>query len=338
MIAPDLPAALKAALEAKLHGRSRQDAAARAATISQAYRGGGNSGTIADEDDALAYAIVRMPATYAAIAACLNALSEARPDFTPASLLDVGAGPATASFAAIDAFASLTAFAALDANPALRTLALELAGMDSRLSRLDYTLGAARTLLDRAAPADLVVASYMIGELPDAERMSLADLLWTRTADTLLVVEPGTPAGYARIIALRGRLIAAGAQVLAPCPHDEPCPLVAPDWCHFAQRLARSRAHKQVKGVDVPFEDEKFSYVVLTRQPMMHRPVARVLAPPVVSKVATTAKLCCADGLARQTIIPRRDKRAFAAARRWHWGDGVDHPADEQRGPRPPDG
>ena len=41
--------------------------------------------------------------------------------------------------------------------------------------------------------------------------------------------------------------------------------LLAPDWCHFTQRLPRSRAHKQIKEADVPFEDEKFSYVALTR-------------------------------------------------------------------------
>lgn len=324
MIAPDLPAALKAALEAKLHGQSRQDAAIRAARISQTYRDGGTSGTITSEADAVAYAVVRMPATYAAMVASLNALAEARPDFAPASLLDVGAGPGTASFAAADAFASLKSFTALDANPALRTLALELAHVDSRLSRFDYALGAARTLLDRAVSADLVVASYMIGEIAEAERNPLIDLLWARTADTLLIVEPGTPAGYARIIALRARLIGAGAHILAPCPHDEPCPLVTPDWCHFVQRLARSRAHKQVKGADVPFEDEKFSYVAVTRRPATQRRPARVLAPPVVSKVAAAAKLCCADGTVRTTVIPRRDKPAFATARRWSWGDGVD--------------
>ena len=30
--------------------------------------------------------------------------------------------------------------------------------------------------------------------------------MWDKTRDTLLVVEPGTPAGYARIIALREHL------------------------------------------------------------------------------------------------------------------------------------
>jgi ribosomal protein RSM22 (predicted rRNA methylase) len=322
MIPPDLPPALKATLEARLHGQSRQDAAQRAARISQAYRGGGTSGTITTEADALAYAVVRMPATYAAVAASLNALTELRPDFAPTTLLDVGAGPATASFAAAEAFPSLTSFAALDANPALRTLALRLAEDTSRLGALTYTLGAARMQIARADPADLVTASYMIGELTEAERAALVDALWAKTADTLVIVEPGTTAGYARVIAARAQLIAAGGHVAAPCPHDQPCPLVAPDWCHFVQRLARSRAHKQVKDVDVPFEDEKFIYVALTRTPIA-RPAARVLAPTVITKVAATAKLCRADGTLQIASIPRRDKQAFAAARRWNWGDGV---------------
>jgi ribosomal protein RSM22 (predicted rRNA methylase) len=322
MIPPDLPAPLKATLEAKLHGLSRQDAAQRAARISQVYRGGGTSGTIATEADALAYAVVRMPATYAAVAASLNALTDVRPDFAPETLLDVGAGPGTASFAAAEALPSLTSFAALDANPTLRTLALELAESAGRLQGLSYLLGSARALIAQAEPADLVVASYMIGELSDNEQTALIVSLWDRTRDTLVIVEPGTPAGYARIIAARTQLIAAGAHVAAPCPHDRPCPLSAPDWCHFVQRLARSRAHKQVKDVEVPFEDEKFIYLALTRAPI-DRPAARVLAQPVITKVAATAKLCCADGTLQIASIPRRNKAAFAAARRWDWGDAV---------------
>ena len=195
MISPDLPAALKAAFEAKLHGLSRQDAGQRAARISQTYRGGGTSGTIATEADALAYAVVRMPATYAAVTACLNALMELRPDFAPTTLLDVGAGPATASFAATEAFASLTSFNALDANPVLRTLALDLAIETDRLRGLDYVLGNARISLDKAVPADFVVASYVINELSEAERSTIIDALWAKTRDTLLIVEPGPPAG-----------------------------------------------------------------------------------------------------------------------------------------------
>jgi len=320
MIPPDLPAELRAALEAKLEGASRSAAAGRAALISKTYRDGGNSGAIASEADALVYALARMPATYAAATASLTALCELRPDFAPKSLLDVGAGPGTAAWAAAEAFSTLRSFALLDTNRALRALALELCRDSARLKTLTYHQGGAAALAE-AEPADLVVASYMIGEIGEAERRAFAERLWAKATDTLLVVEPGTPAGYARVVGLREQLIASGAYVLAPCPHDGPCPLQAPDWCHFTQRLPRLRAHMQLKGAELPFEDEKFSYVVLTRTLAARRP-ARVLAQPIVNKVEVSAKLCTADGL-KSEKVPHRDKTAYARARRWRWGDAV---------------
>ena len=319
MTPPDLPPDLRAALEAKLQGLSRNDIAARAASISKTYRDGGNSRGIVSQADALAYALARMPATYAAVTASLNALIELRPDFAPQSLLDVGAGPGTASWAAATAFPSLQGFMLFDVNAALQALALDFGREHPRLSAMTCRRDA--NALDDAEPADLVVTSYLIGEVDDNVRRALAEQLWARTSDTLLVVEPGTPAGYARIIELRAQLVAVGAHVAAPCPHEEKCPLQAPDWCHFVQRLPRLRAHMQVKEAELPFEDEKFSYAVLTRAPA-NRGFARVLAPPAVSKVEVAAKLCTADGV-RMTKIARRDKAEYARARRWRWGEAV---------------
>jgi ribosomal protein RSM22 (predicted rRNA methylase) len=319
MIPPELPAELRGALEAKLHGLARDEISARAARISKTYRDGGSSSTIRSGADALAYAIVRMPATYAAVTASLNALVELRPDFAPASLLDVGAGPGTASWAAAETFASLHKFMLLDINAALQTLAQDLAREHARLTAMTCRRDAGA--FDEAEPADLVIASYLIGEVGEAERRTLTERLWAKTRDTLLIVEPGTPAGYARLIALRHQLIAAGAHVAAPCPHDGQCPLQAPDWCHFTQRLPRLRAHMQLKGAELPFEDEKFSYVVLTRAPVGQR-YSRLLAQPVVSKVEVSAKLCTTDGL-HIAKVPHRDKTAYAKARRWRWGDAV---------------
>jgi len=289
--------------------------------ISKTYRDGGGSAAIKTEADALVYALARMPATYAAVTACLNALLELRPDFAPQSLLDIGAGPGTASFAAVEAFPSLQSFTLLDRNSALRALASELARETARMDQMTYAAGEARSTLAQADAADLVVASYVIGEIIEAERDELVSVAWSKTNNMLVLVEPGTPAGYARIMAARGQLIRNGGHVVAPCPHDCACPLTPPDWCHFAQRLARSRAHREVKGAELPFEDEKFSYVIVMRAAVPNRP-ARVLAQPLVGKVEVSAKLCTVDGV---TIakVPRRDKAAYAAARRRRWGDGV---------------
>ena len=293
-----------------------------AGRISAHYRQRGTSrDVIGASTDALAYALSRMPATYAAVIASLNALRIARPDFAPATLLDIGAGPGTATWAAAEAFHSLTQFSAIDANPALRALARDLVQDDARLSGLHYTQSDALSGLADAAASDLVVASYVIGELDASRQAALTERMWAKTRDTLLVVEPGTPAGYQRILDLRQQLIAQGAHVIAPCPHDDACPLVAPDWCHFVQRLPRLRAHKHLKGAELPFEDEKFSYVALSRTPSLRHP-ARVLAQPLVTKVAVSAKLCTPQGLVLATI-PRRDKSAYARYRKFDWGDAV---------------
>src|SRR5215217_194442 len=147
MTAPDLPAELRAALDTRLQGLSLAEAASRAAQISKTYRDGGGSAAILSEADALAYALSRMPATYAAVTASLNALREITPALAPASLLDVGAGPGPASWAAAEAFPSLQSFRSIDANSTLRALALDLGSRNARLRNLEYHHGEARAAL-----------------------------------------------------------------------------------------------------------------------------------------------------------------------------------------------
>lgn len=318
----DLPPHLKRSLERLTEGVARTDMARRAKTISKTYRDGGSSGTIRDQRDALAYALARMPATYAAVSASLEAATEIAGGFTPESLLDIGAGPGTVTWAAAEAFPSLNAFAMIDANAALRTFALDLARGSERFRQLTYRQADAQVETRVASEADLVVASYAIGEMDEAGQRKLIETMWAKTRRLLVLVEPGTPTGYGRIIAARTQLIDTGAHIIAPCPHHKPCPLEAPDWCHFAARLSRSRDHKQLKGAEVPYEDEKYSYVVASRTPVMPSS-ARVLASPHQSKVEIKAKLCLADGYAGVRSIARRDKEAYARARRWRWGDAV---------------
>src|SRR5258708_25377117 len=98
---PDLPPDLKAGLARLAEGMSRKAIAERAAAQSRIYRAGGGSHRIATAVDVLAYAFARLPATYAAAAAVFNATRESLPAFQPRSMLDVGAGPGTAAFAAV---------------------------------------------------------------------------------------------------------------------------------------------------------------------------------------------------------------------------------------------
>jgi ribosomal protein RSM22 (predicted rRNA methylase) len=312
-----LPHALSAALSGLLEGVSRKDLAARADKISAAYRAGQSSGGIRDEADALAYALARMPATGAALGAVFARLAEVAPGFSPRSLLDAGAGPGTASWMAVETFPTISAVTMLDHNAPLQGLARKLAGAGAPvLAGADIHSG---DLSIAQVSADLVVASYVLVELPEERAAATAKALWQRAQGTLVLVEPGTPQGFARIRAARAGLVAQGAHVAAPCTHDQACPLTGDDWCHFSQRLARSRDHMLLKEARVPFEDERYAYVVLMREPVV-RQTARILSLPLEAKPGITLKLCDGAGL-RAQFIPVRDKDAYRRARRAGWGD-----------------
>src|ERR1700761_3674471 len=115
----DLPPALRAAVERALHGQKLADLAAKAATLSQRYREERRDGRlhIASETDALAYLAVRLPATYAAVRASFAAIAHIRPNFSPKTALDIGAGPGTALWAAADCWPELTDALLIEASP-----------------------------------------------------------------------------------------------------------------------------------------------------------------------------------------------------------------------------
>ena len=272
------------------------------------------------EDRAVkAYLAPRLPATSAAVRAIIDALAEARPDFQPKSLLDIGAGPGTMLWATTDLWSDLEQAVLVEASAAVRKIGQSLA-TDAIAARIDWLAGDATIDLADLQPADLVTAAYVLDEIVPASLPKLVGRLWQLTADTLLIVEPGTPAGWQRILAVRRQLVEAGAHVLSPCPHEAPCPLAQPDWCHFSRRVARSRLHRLTKDADVPWEDEKFIYVAASRHPAPSRP-ARVIAPPKSGSGKVTLKLCEPGGGAGEKLFTKRDGDLFKVARRLDWGD-----------------
>ena len=302
---------LNAAIALLLEGVSRKELEQRAARLSASYREGGTSAGIVNSADALAYLVTRAPATYAALSAVFARVAEVLTGFAPKVLLDVGAGPGTASWAAREAWPSLAAVTMIEPNEAFRDLA----------SRLMPDAGIVAGRLGMNLPrADLVTAAYVLAELPEAAAADTARELWNAASDMLVLVEPGTPAGFARIRAARTALIEAGGHVVAPCTHDHACPLQGEDWCHFSQRLARSRDHMIAKGASVPFEDERYAYVAVSRAPVGERAMARIIKPPVESKPGVMLPLCEAPGL-RNAFVARRDKDGFRVARKKDWGD-----------------
>ncbi|MFZ3180308.1 MAG: small ribosomal subunit Rsm22 family protein [Methylocystis silviterrae] len=326
---PELPAPLSAAIEARLEGRAQGMLRDRARQLSERYRSRKPTiETIRDEADALAYAATRMPATYAAIVRALGRLDEERPEFAPKRMLDVGCGLGAGSYAAATVWPSIAEIALIDRSALFLNLATGLMQESGVAAAVEASLADfTKPQAVEDAPLDLVVVGYALTEIAEADLSAVIDQLWSRTSGALVIVEPGTPRDHARLMIVRSRLIALGANILAPCPHQAPCPLPANDWCHFSVRLPRRRAHKLFKGADAPFEDEKFAYLVAGRNGGTP-PWARVIAPPRVSKGGISLRLC-ADKAFVETFIPKRDKARYENIRKKDWGDPLHAPAEE---------
>ena len=95
------------------------------------------------------------------------------------------------------------------------------------------------------------------------------------------------------------------------------------DWCHFSQRLPRSRDHMLLKDATVPFEDERYSYVAVARKSVAkgaRMRLSRVLAPPLETKPGLTFKLCDETGL-HARFVASRDRDEYRRVRKLGWGD-----------------
>jgi ribosomal protein RSM22 (predicted rRNA methylase) len=119
-------------------------------------------------------------------------------------------------------------------------------------------------------------------------------------------------------------VIDAGGFTVAPCPHDLPCPLPEDDWCHFGARLPRSKLHRRAKGVELGYEDEKFSYAVLSRAPV-RKASARIIRQPQVRSGHVNLVTSEADGIHTQTVS-RKQGTLYKDARGAAWGDAIDLP------------
>ena len=301
-----LPAPVRRAIDDRAETLGFPALKRAAAAMSEAYREG-RTPRLADEARAVAYLVTRMPATYAAAYSVLREVRERIGAVE--TLLDAGAGTGAASLAAHASFPD----AAITMVERDSALAAESRAWlpDAEILARDFTGG--------IPERDLVIAAYSLGE---AGGLAHAARLWQAARRALIVIEPGTPRGFELIRAVRDQLLAAGARMIAPCPAEGPCPMIAPDWCHFAARVERSSLHRRVKGGELGYEDEKFSYVALARDPV---PLAgaRVVRHPQHHPGLIVLEECTPQGL-RTVRVTKRDKDAFRAARKADWGQAID--------------
>lgn len=298
-----LPADLRAAAESFAEGLPFGDLKRAAALLSEHYRDGAPTAAVklAPAFRVAAYMVARFPATYAAVSRVLREIP-----FAPGSILDLAAGSGAAALAARKQWP--------DAEITLIESDTAFADAGRKLLPGAHWITADLRQVASLPPADLVIASYGLGELGQDHALRIGRGAWDACRLGAVFLEPGTVRGFDLIRKLRDL-----GPVIAPCPRPGPCPVTAGDWCHFAQRVERSSLHRRLKEGTLGHEDEKYSYAILAREHAGPTAGARVVRHPRHNPGFIELRLC-EDGALRNQTVTRSQKAQFRAARKAEWG------------------
>ena len=316
----DIPFELREAIENMVEGKDLSQIKKTVKDISGKYKNNSGRGKVLinSDNDAQVYSCFRMPATYGA---CYDAFSYVKEFFNGSigSVTDVGAGTGAASWA-VDRIFDPKSIRCLEREISMRKIGQELMNADKVLQ--DKTSWESYDLLsdDVNESSDLTISSYVFNELDPNNVIKAITKLWDKTDKLMRIVEPGTVEGYNVIKMIREHLISLGGNVVAPCPHMGSCDL-KDDWCHFACRVQRSKLHKIIKEGDVPYEDEKYSFIAVSREETP-RTKCRVLRHPYINKGQIDLTVCTPDGKTNMTVR-KRDGDIFKKARKCKQGDSL---------------
>ena len=166
---------------------------------------------------------------------------------------------------------------------------------------------------------DLLLCQTALNELlVDATHTRETIAMVTRWANAapLLLVEPALKGSTRALMALRDELLLAGGMhVVAPCLHQQPCPMLArhDDWCHEARRLERT---PRVEAIDkiVGRRDERALFAFLGTAPQACPSVSqhvtlRIVTDTLGSRGKTERLVCRSDGEMRMMRLLDREER-----------------------------
>lgn len=272
--------------------------------LSEEYRKSSTS-LIRSTEEALAYAMARMPATASVVEDVLSQI-----DQPPQRLLDLGAGTGAACFVAKQLWPNVDTHA-VEQNPYMLDVCTQLSAPDSS------TLQSIENFTPKEN-YDCVILSYVLGEVTHPREIFKQALSYTR--DLAIIILPGTPRDFAKLKDIRDLCITEKlASILAPCTHQSTC---QSDWCHFYAKVMRTREHKFIKNSILGYEEEPYAYLVVSKQnnPESNPVLSRIISKPFVNKFSANFQVCHHTGIS-QMMVTRRDKNNFKAAKKSHLGD-----------------
>lgn len=269
-----------------------------------------------------AYMATRLPASYGATQEVFRRIE---PLLSPIiSLLDLGAGMGALAWAAADAMPNLHSITLFERDVEMLRMGQHLT--QNNLDPLEIAWCRNDITEVTSFPThEVVVLSYVLNELSIKEQIHAIQKAYEAADKFLILIEPGTPKGYHNILTARTLLIDQGAHIIAPCPHNAPCPLIpafkeGKDWCHFRVRIPRGKYHRRAKEGTLPYEDEKYSYLVVS--PHDHPQSGdRIIKAPIRKTGHVILDLCTKSGQEERRIVSKSEGEIYTRARDCDWGD-----------------
>ena len=313
-----IPELLENEIEEKLNHIKLTELKQYASKLSEKYMYQERTGDtlLNTELEALAYSIMRMPATYGAVYTALKNTLE-RIDCNIQSVLDIGAGTGAATWA-ISELLETKNMRCLEREQVMLELGKAFMSQNPKLKDVSWNyMDIVEDKLD--TKADLVVTSYMLNEIKPENRKSVIDKLIKSSNHIVLMIEPGTPEGFKNIKEVQKIAIENGLHIIAPCTFQGICPLPDDDWCHSIVRMERTKVHKVLKNADLPYEDEKFSYIAISKENYNNMGI-RILRHPMIEKGKVTLKVCH-NGKIEEMVVTKKDKELFKMVKKKKCGD-----------------
>lgn len=312
-----LPDQLKDSLKKQFALFPIKEIAQSAEALSKKYRENQDVRYLFSRNDYLAYIALRMPATYAAIENVLSHL----PRDSVSSYLDLGSGPGTGFWGVNTVFEECKEMELVERDKGFIELGKSLMEEVSATHVTWKEKNLKEYPFDREF--DLVSFFYVLSEMKQEDQMAILQKAWKCTKKFLTIIEPGTPKGFSLIKRYRDQLLRMGGHILAPCPHAGPCPMQQGDWCHFSQRLERIYEQKYVKNGSMGYEDEKFSYIIFSKEKLT-KPNCRLVKPSIFRSGHIKVNLCTYQETLLEKVFSRKDGPLYAQMKKLGWGDGID--------------
>lgn len=268
---------------------------------------GGGKSLIESRQESSLYAVTRMPATFVVLKTLFLNLTEQGFLKNISSVIDVGAGTGAGYFAVLECFGNISInLVEKDEN---MLFVLNHLLPNANITKCDIT----SCVLNQKA--DLVMSSYVLNELSEDGRLVALKNMLDMSNKYVLLVDAGTPKTYESMMKLKENVMSLGAKVVAPCM-TETCTLKN-DYCQFYARVERSSFLRQSKSATLPYEDEKYFYLLIEKisTNSEEKQNSRVIRRPTIKPNLVELTLCTKNGVTKKQVT-KKDKEKFKIAKK----------------------